>query len=528
MLTSFSGESSLAPLRLLLGFLAPFWRWGALAVLLGFLTIGSSIGLLAVSAWLIATAALQPSIAVLQVAIVGVRFFGIARGLFRYLERLVSHQVTFRLLAEIRVWFYSAIEPLAPARLSGERSGDLLSRIVSDVGALEQFYIRTIAPPLVALLVAALALLLVGSYHLSLIFPFLIFLSLAGVALPLTAQVLARAAGRQLAERRAALSAALVDGIQGTADLVAFGAADTYGLRIRSLSGALAESQARMAAVTGLNGALSSLCTWLAVVSVLAVAVPLVATGGLAGVSLAVLALAIIASFEAVLPLPQAGQALEASLAAARRLLDLVEQPTGIEASAGLSGQPAQPAEASNPEDHPHSRAAEPALRVQGLTLRYTPDEPPTLEDVTFEVPAGSRLAIIGASGAGKSTLIGALLRFWDYERGTIHLAGRDLRSLDPEVGRGQIGVVTQQTHLFNATVAENLLLARPDATQAELEAAARAAQIHDFIMTLPRGYATPIGEQGWQLSGGERQRLAIARALLKDSADFAPGRADS
>ena len=214
------------------------------------------------------------------------------------------------------------------------------------------------------------------------------------------------------------MSAALVDGIQGTADLVAFGAADAYGLRIRSLSGALAESQARMAAVTGLNGALSSLCTWLAVVSVLAVAVPLVATGGLAGVSLAVLALAIIASFEAVLPLPQAGQALEASLAAARRLLDLVEQPTGIEASAGLSGQRAQPAEASNPEDHPHSRAAEPALRVQGLTLRYAPDEPPALEDVTFEVPAGSRLAIIGASGAGKSTLIGALLRFWDSNAG--------------------------------------------------------------------------------------------------------------
>ncbi len=229
----------LAPFRLLLSFLAPFWHWAALSVLLGFLTISSSIGLLAVSAWLIATAALLPSIAVLQVAIVGVRFFGIARGLFRYLERLVSHQVTFRLLAELRVWFYGAIEPLAPARLAREHSGDLLSRIVSDIGALEQFYIRVIAPPFVALLVAALALLLVGSYHPSLIAPFLIFLSLAGVVVPLLAQILAHTAGRQLAERRAALNAALVDGIQGAADLVAYGAAVAHELRIRSLSAAL-------------------------------------------------------------------------------------------------------------------------------------------------------------------------------------------------------------------------------------------------------------------------------------------------
>ncbi len=155
---------------------------------------------------------------------------------------------------------------------------------------------------------------------------------------------------------------------------------------------------------------------------------------------------------------------------------------------------------------------------MQGLTLRYAADEPPALKDVSFEVQAGSQVAIIGASGAGKSTLIGALLRFWDTERGEITLGGRDLRSLDAEAVRGQIGVVTQQTHLFNATVAENLLLARPGATQAQLEDAAAAAQIHDFIMTLPEGYATPIGEQGWQLSGGERQRLAIARAFLKDA----------
>jgi len=150
--------------------------------------------------------------------------------------------------------------------------------------------------------------------------------------------------------------------------------------------------------------------------------------------------------------------------------------------------------------------------------VRYAPNEPPALDDVTFSVPTGGRVAIVGASGAGKSTLTNALLRFWNPDAGEIRLGGRSLHAMTPEAVRQQIGVVPQHTHLFNATIRDNLRLARTGATQAEIEAAARVAQIHDWIVSLADGYDTWVGEQGLRLSGGERQRLAIARALLKDA----------
>ena len=318
-------RSTLHDLRRLLSFLAPYWPWVALSVLLGFLTVGSSIGLMATSAWIIATAALHPSIAVLQVAIVGVRFFGIARGVFRYLERLASHQVTFRVLARLRVWFYAALEPLAPARLQQYRSGDLLSRIVADIGTLENFYIRAVAPPLVALLVAGLMWIFLGSYDPRLAWAVITMMLLTGVGVPLLSQILSRQPGSRVVSVRAGLNAVLVDGIQGTADLVAFRAEAAQVRQVRALSDTLGRDQARLAGIGGLNNALGSLLTSVAVVVVLALAIPLVTAGRIAGVSLAVLALATAASFEAVLPLPLAAQFLASSLAAARRLFEVVD-----------------------------------------------------------------------------------------------------------------------------------------------------------------------------------------------------------
>lgn len=498
-------------LRALLAFLAPYWPWVLLSVALGFLTIGSSVGLLAASAWIIASAALQPSIAVLQVAIVGVRFFGIARGGFRYLERLASHQVTFRVLTRLRVAFYAALEPLAPARLMQYRSGDLLARIVADIGALENFYIRAVAPPLVALLVTALMAVLLGSFDRRLAVAVVGLMLVAGVAAPVLAQVLSRASGRRLPGVRATLNATLVDGLQGAADLIVFGAGSAHVARVRALSDELGALQRRLAAIGGLNTAVGSFLTNSAVLVALALAIPLVTAGRLAGVNLAVLALATAAGFEAVLPLPLAAQHLESSLAAARRLFEIGGEALGSGAGAQEEASMGQAAGDGAPQ-----RPV--ALTVNHLTLRYAPDEPAALDDLSFYVPAGRHLAVTGPSGAGKSTLVNALLRFWDYESGDIWLDGHELRTLAPEAVRRQIGVVTQHTHLFNATVADNLRLARRGASQADIEAAARGAQIHDFIATLPQGYETWIGEGGLLLSGGERQRLAIARALLKDA----------
>jgi ATP-binding cassette subfamily C protein CydC len=480
----------------------------ALATLLGFLTVASGIGLMTTSAYLIAAAALQPSIAELQVAIVGVRFFGIARGVARYLERYVSHDVTFRLLARLRTWFYERLEPLAPARLLAYRSGDLLSRIVADVETLQDFYLRALAPPLVALLSAILVSLLLAAFHPRLALVMLGFLLLAGAGLPLLVHLLARGSGPRLVRVRGELNAHLVDGIQGLADLLAFGGGGRHLARVQALGRELGGLQGRLARIGGLHLALSGLLMSLATLAVLAVAIPLVAAGRLDGVYLALLTLAAISGFEAVLPLPQAFQQMAGSLEAAGRLFEVVEGGPGAEAVE------VAPSAAPVPADY--------GLRVEGLSFAYegmaVPGGPPALEGVEFDLAPGGLLAVVGPSGAGKTTLIQLLLRFWTPSAGRILLDGHELGTYREEDLRRLVAVVSQRTHLFNATVRDNLLLARPDATEEEMVEAARRARIHDFICSLPQGYDTWIGEQGQRLSGGERQRLAIARAILKDA----------
>ncbi|NWG14888.1 MAG: thiol reductant ABC exporter subunit CydC [Acidobacteria bacterium] len=492
-------------LRHLLGLAAPFWGPMLLAALLGFLTVGSSIGLMATAAWIISMAALRPSIAVLQVAIVGVRFFGIARGVCRYAERLASHHATFKLLAGVRVWFYAALEPLAPARLMQFRSGDLLSRLVADVNTLEDFYVRAVAPPLVAALVTGLMLVFMGSFAAVLAPVLLAFLLLGGVGGPLLTRRLSRAPGRELVQARADLNAALVDGVQGLADVVACGASGRQLARITDLSAALIERQRRLARIDGFQSALGVGLVSLATGAVLAAAIPRVE-----GVNLAALALAAIASFEAVLPLAGAFQTLEGCLAAAGRLMAIVE------------GVP--PAVSDPPVPSPEPEGFD--LAVENLSFRYpvskdeaclvpTPD-PFALENISFTARPGQRIAVVGPSGAGKTTLVNLLLRFWDYQTGRITLGGHDLRACRADDVRARFGVVTQDAHLFNTTIRENLLLARPDAAEDQIVAAARQARIHDFIAGLPEGYDTFVGEGGLALSGGERQRVALARALLK------------
>jgi len=489
------------PGRRLLKLLAPFAGWMMLATLLGVATIGSSIGLMTLSAYLIARAALHPSIADLSLAIVGVRFFGIVRGLFRYGERYLSHQLTFRLLARLRTWFYAAIEPLAPARLLRYRSGDLLARIVADVETLENLYLRAIAPPAVALLIAALAACLVGRFDLRLAVALLAFFLAAGVGVPLMARQMSRTVGRRMIQLRAMLNATLVDGIQGMAELLTFGQAQRYLDQVQTLRRELAGLQARMAHIAGLHQALTSLAMNLATMTLVALAIPLVRSSQIDGVYLAVLALAAISSFEAVLPLPAAFQYLDNSLEAARRLDEILT---------------ASPAVTDPPPPRPAPDRCD--LQVDSLSFTYEPGEQPALEGISFSLPHGGQVAVVGPSGAGKTTLTNLLLRFWDCQAGQIRLGGRDLRDYGQEEVRRLIAVVAQHTHLFNASIRDNLLLARPGASEDEVVQAARQAQIHDWIASLPDGYGTWIGEQGLRLSAGQRQRLAIARALLQDA----------
>jgi ATP-binding cassette subfamily C protein CydC len=468
----------------------------ALAILLGTLTIGSSVALMTTSAWLISRAAQQPSVAVLGIAIVGVRFFGISRGVLRYLERLVSHDVTFRILAQLRVWFYQQIEPLAPARLMAYRSGDLLNRVISDIETLQNVFLRVIAPPIVAILIGIGTAIFMAFYSPLLSLVLLIGLTLGGFGVPTLTHWLGHDLDQRMVETQAELKASLVDGIQGMADVVAFGQQIEQQQKIQRLNRNLVRSQQHLARIDSLHEGLGAFLTITTTLVMLALAIPIVD-----GLHLAVIVLGTLASFEAVTPLPTAFRQLESSLLSAKRLFEI--------ASPSATGE-TQPTSTLEPTEY--------SLKVGNLTFAYEDDAAPALNHISFELKEGQKIAIVGPSGAGKSTLLNLLLRFWDYDTGSITLGSHDLRDYAQDTLLKTFGVVAQNTHLFNATVHENLLLANPKATNDDIIRAAQAAQIHDFIVRLPDGYQTWIGEQGMQLSGGERQRLSIARVFLKDA----------
>lgn len=491
----------MTPTRRLLRLLAPF-RWGiALAVLLSFATVGSSVGLMATSAYLISRAALATNAVELSLALAGVRLFALSRAALRYAERTVSHTITFRVLTRLRVWFYEAIEPLAPARLMGYRSGDLLSRVVGDIETLENFYARVVVPPVAAGLVAALTCAILGTFTWAAAAAFLAFFLLAGVALPLLTRRLGREAGAAAIAARAELQAAVTDDIFGMADLIAYGQDEAMIARTLRQSAALQAEQARLANLRGVANGLTALLTGGASLAILIIAIPLVGGGQLDGVYLALLPLAAAAAFEAVGPLALAYEHLGAGSAAATRLFELID---------------AQPEISDPPQPAPRPDSF--YLEARGLTFRYEPDEPPALDNLSFTLPPGERALVVGPSGAGKTTLVNLLLRFWDVGPGMLFLGGRDIRDYAPEDVRAWIAVVDQHTYLFNSTIRNNLALARAAATDEELLAACDEAQLGDFIRRLPDGLDTMVGENGLRLSGGERQRLAIARALLKDA----------
>jgi ATP-binding cassette subfamily C protein CydC len=470
-------------------------------MLLGALTVAAGIGLLSTSAYLIARAALHPSIAELQVAIVGVRFFGIARGVFRYLERLQTHNTAFRLLARLRVWFYEHLEPLAPARLLSQRSGDLLSRIVADIETLQHFFLRVITPPGVAVAIIFAVTFFMSRFDLWLSVQLLFFLSLVGLALPLLTKRLAKPFGESEVELRSTLNAALVDGVQGNADILAFEQGPSHLDLVSNLTTDIAGTRERNAWVAGLSIGLVGLTTNLAVVAALLRTIPLVQIGMLEGYLLAVVVIATIASFEAVAPIPDALQHLESSLAAAGRLFDIVDAPPAV----------------IDPESYkPLPESTQ--IHASKLTFRYAEALPSALRELDFDITPGHILAVIGPSGSGKSSIAHLLLRFWDYSEGEILVGGTDLRSFRLEELRSLFSVISQDTYLFHGSIRDNLLYARPDAGDAEIFAALEQAQLLALVHTLPQALDTPIGERGLMLSGGERQRLSITRALLRDA----------
>ena len=487
----------------------PVRNWMALSALIGTATVLCGIGLAATSAYLISAAALHPSEAALAIAIVGVRFFGIARGAFRYLERLVSHKAAFQLLADMRVWFYKALVPLVPARLltlkNGSqqelRSGDMLRRAVSDVDILQNFYIRVLAPPIVAALVALIMWVFLGAFGGLFGLVYLGLFLVASVVIPALSHLASRRLGQRIVTTRSDLQVQLVDSVQGIADLIAFGQEGQQAAHIQALTKKLNGMQMAMAYIGGTQNALTNFfmngTAWV----MLLLAIPFVHSGQLGGIFLALLVLSALASFEIVLPLPATFQQLGGNLKAASRLFEIVDASPAV----------AEPQQAAPlPDDT--------TLIVEQLNFRYEADEPYVLRDINLTLKPDEYVMLVGPSGSGKSTLTRLLLRFFEYNEGRITLGGRDLREYRPDDLYTLMSVVEQDTHLFNTTIRANLLLARPDASEEELVAASQQAQLHEFVQGLPNGYDTQVGEQGLLLSGGERQRVAIARAFLKDT----------
>ncbi|MEU6094210.1 thiol reductant ABC exporter subunit CydD [Streptomyces sp. NPDC047079] len=473
----------------------------ALALLLGSLALGSAVGLMATSGWLISRASQQPPVLYLMVAVTATRAFGIGRAVFRYAERLVSHDAVLRMLADTRVAVYRRLERLAPAGLRTTRRGDLLSRLVADVDALQDYWLRWLLPTAAALVVSAGAVGFTAWLLPEAGAVLAAGLLSAGVGVPLVTGAVARRAERALAPARGVLATRVTDLLTGTAELTVAGALPARTAEARRADAVLTRIASRAATATALGDGLTALATGLTVAAAALVGAQAVADGRLGGVTMAVVVLTPLAAFEAVLGLPLAVQHRQRVHRSAERVYEVLDAPEPVRESERPLPPPSSPF----------------PLVLEGLIARHDGQQRDALSGLGLTLEQGRRIAVVGPSGAGKTTLAQVLLRFLDPATGVYTLGGTDVRALDGDEVRRMVGLCAQDAHLFDSSVRENLLLARKDASEGQLRDALARARLLDWADGLPDGLDTLIGEHGARLSGGQRQRLALARALLAD-----------
>ncbi|WP_109779319.1 thiol reductant ABC exporter subunit CydD [Streptomyces sp. CG 926] len=472
-----------------------------LGLVLGALAVGCSVGLMAVSGWLISRASEQPPVLYLMVAVTATRAFGMGRAVFRYAERLVSHDAVLRMLADLRVSVYRRLERIAPAGLREHRRGDLLARLVADADALQDYWLRWLLPVGTAVLVGTGSVAFTAWLLPEAGVVLAVGLLAAGVAVPLVSGACARRAERRLAPARGELAARVADLLTGTAELTVAGALEDRKGRTRESDGLLTRIAARGSAAAGLGGGLSALVCGFTVVAAAAVAANAVHDGRLSGVAMAVAVLTPLAAFEAVNGLPLAVQYRQRVRRSAERVYEVIDAPVPV-------AEPEQPTTAP---------ASPFPLRLTGLTARHPGQERAALRDLDLTLEAGRRIAVVGPSGSGKTTLAQVLLRFLDPAEGAYSLGGSDARTLDGDDVRALVGLCAQDAHIFDSSVRENLRLARTGASEEQLRQALAAARLLEWADGLPDGLDTLVGEHGERISGGQRQRLALARALLAD-----------
>lgn len=498
------GAADGGPVRRLLRLARPVSGRLLLACVLGAMAIGSSVGLLAVSAWLISRASQQPPILTLEVAIVAVRAFGLGRAVFRYGERIVSHDAAFRTLTDLRVAIYARLAANGPVALRPYRRGDLLSRSVNDVDAVQDLSLRVIVPSVAGFLVGAasvaLAVWLLPAAGAILALALLV----GGLVVPWLVARFGAASSRRVAPAKGLLAAEVVDVLAASADIASCGARDRVLTQVAQADDALTAAENRNSGAAGLAAGLGALATGAAVVGAVLVAVPAVRSGQLAGVNLAVVVLLPLAAFEAVLAMPTAALALVSVRQAASRIFALTDAPAAVHEAEHPVALPAA-------SDQPNGQDV-----MAGVSAAYPDGPDDAISDISLRLAPGRRTALIGPSGSGKSTVAAVLERFLDY-RGSIRLDGVELREADSDQVRAIVGSCGQDAHIFDNTIGENVRLARRSATDEEVLAALDEARLGDWVRSLPSGLETPVGAHGAALSGGQRQRVALARALLAD-----------
>ena len=473
----------------------------SLGVAAGAGALMAGIGLTATAAWLIARAAEQPPVLALTVAVVAVRFFGVSRPVLRYVERLLCHDAALRATGDLRAAVFAGLVPLTPTRLAARRRGDLLAGVVSDVGAVEDLTLRVLEPVAVAAVVSATCVAVAAQILPSFGLVLLAAMVVAGVAAPVTSALASRRALAALAPRRAALSTAVVDLLEGAPDLIAVGAAERTLRSIDELDSLVTAVARRAAWSAGLGSAVGVGAAGTAVWGSAVVGASAVRSGDLRATLLAVVVLLPLAAFEALVPLPSAAVLLAHARRGARRLLALLDAEPA-------AADPSSPFPLPGP---PYD------LVLRDVRVGW-PGGPAVLDGLCLSVPAGRHVAVIGESGSGKSTLAALLLRFLCAQSGQTLIAGCDVRRLSGDDVRRVVGLVADDAHIFGSDLRANLALALPGASDVQLVTALRDAFLGEWYDSLPQGLDTFLGEGGSRVSGGERRRIALARALLADS----------
>lgn len=424
--------------------------------------------------------------------------FALLRGGLRYGEQACNHFIAFKLLALIRDKVFRALRRLCPAKLEGKDKGSLISVITSDIELLEVFYAHTISPTAIAVLFSVVLCLFIGHYHWSLGLLALAAYLVVGAAVPLITSRLSGEDGMRFRTRSGDLSSFVLDSLRGLPEIQQYGQGEARLARMNGRTDELAKDEERMKRTAGRNTACTNTLLLLLDLAMLFASAALYRRGAVGFDGVLIPTVALMSSFGPTVALAGLGSTLQNTFAAGNRVLDILEETPVVEEVAG------------------RTEIAFTGASAKDVCFAY--DAQTILDHVSVEVPQNEIVGITGRSGSGKSTLLKLFMRFWEVQEGEIRLSGRRVRDINTANLRQMESFVTQQTHLFHDSIKHNLRIANLDATDAQIVEACKKASVHDFIMTLPRGYDTPVGELGDTLSGGERQRLGLARAFLHDA----------